>query len=168
MNNEIEMRDLTRADLYAVTSVLDDTQLFPAELLADMAEPFLDQRENHIWRVARHRGAVIGFAYCEPERMTEGCWNLLAIAVVSSSQGTGIGQAIVADIASAVDRAGGRVLLVETSGLEAFKRTRAFYEQLGFDREARIRDYYSDGEDKIVFWKRIVLTSLSMASVAKH
>jgi ribosomal protein S18 acetylase RimI-like enzyme len=48
------------------------------------------------------------------------------------------------------------VLLVETSGLPAFARARAFYRARGFDEEARIRDFYAAGEDKIVFWKALV------------
>jgi ribosomal protein S18 acetylase RimI-like enzyme len=48
---------------------------------------------------------------------------------------------------------GGRMLLVETSGLSGFENTRAFYKKLGYDEEARIREFYQAGEDKIVFRK---------------
>jgi len=47
----------------------------------------------------------------------------------------------------------GRILIVETSGLESFGATRAFYRKNGYDEEARIRDFYNPGEDKIVFRK---------------
>jgi ribosomal protein S18 acetylase RimI-like enzyme len=50
---------------------------------------------------------------------------------------------------------GGRVLLVETSGLEKFARTRAFYRFIGYDEEARIREFYAAGEDKVVFRKAL-------------
>lgn len=53
-----------------------------------------------------------------------------------------------------VDR-GERVLLVETSGLERFERTRAFYRQRGYEEEARIREFYQAGEDKIIFRKSL-------------
>lgn len=48
-----------------------------------------------------------------------------------------------------------RVLLVETSALPEFDRTRAFYTQCGYTEEARIRDFYQAGEDKVVFWKKL-------------
>ena len=50
---------------------------------------------------------------------------------------------------------GARVLLVETSGLPTFERTREFYRKNGYDLEARIRDFYKAGDDKIVFRKAL-------------
>ncbi len=47
------------------------------------------------------------------------------------------------------------MLLVETSSLPEYERTRSFYDQLGFDREAVIRAFYAKGEDKVVFWKHL-------------
>jgi len=46
-----------------------------------------------------------------------------------------------------------RLLLVDTSGTEAFARTRRFYQQLGYRREAVIRDYWATGDDKVTFAK---------------
>ena len=48
---------------------------------------------------------------------------------------------------------GERLLLVETSGLASFERSRQFYRQCGFKEEARIREFYQASEDKIVFRK---------------
>jgi ribosomal protein S18 acetylase RimI-like enzyme len=47
------------------------------------------------------------------------------------------------------------VLLVHTSGLPAFARTRAFYRRAGYAEEARIRAFYAAGEDEVVFWKAL-------------
>ncbi len=48
-----------------------------------------------------------------------------------------------------------RLLLVETSGVAGFAGQRRFYRKLGFRREARIRDYYQAGDDKVVFAKSL-------------
>jgi GNAT superfamily N-acetyltransferase len=146
---------MSRNDLNAVSSILDDTGLFPSEMLAELAEPYLSQAEPHIWFTACEGHDVLGFAYCEPERMTDGTYNLLAIAVDPDRQGGGIGQLIVGSVEKAVHDLGGRVLLVETSSLVEYERTRAFYDQLGYSREAVIREFYAQGEDKIVFWKHV-------------
>lgn len=51
--------------------------------------------------------------------------------------------------------AGERILLVETSSLPEFERARRFYRMLNYTEEARIREFYDDGDDKIVFYKRL-------------
>lgn len=85
--------------------------------------------------------------------MTEGTYNLLAIAVEPEAQGSGVGKVIVTDLIERLRKQGGRVLLVETSSLDEFAATRAFYERQNFSQEARIRDFYTDGEDKLIYWK---------------
>lgn len=146
---------MVRADHNHVSTILDATGLFPSDMLAEMAEPYLSAAEPHMWLVACEGSVVTGFAYCEPEPLTDGTYNLLAIAVDPSRQGQGIGQRLVAAVEQNLRLMGGRVLLVETSSLDEYDRTRSFYDQLGFAREAIIREFYTTGEDKIVFWKKL-------------
>jgi ribosomal protein S18 acetylase RimI-like enzyme len=155
MTNQITTRAMSRDDLDAVSSILDRTRLFPSEMLGELAAPYLDGTKPHIWLVALYEDTVLGFAYCEPERITDGTYNLLAIAVDPDRQSCGIGQHLVAGVAQTAKSLRGRVLLVETSSLPEYERTRSFYDQLGFDREAIIREFYAPGEDKVVFWKQI-------------
>ena len=49
--------------------------------------------------------------------------------------------------------AGGGKLIAETSSREQYAPTQAFYRSCGFIEEARIRDYYSPGEDILYFTK---------------
>lgn len=53
---------------------------------------------------------------------------------------------------------GARMLLVETSGLTSFKQTRTLYTKCGYEEEARIRDFYVAGDDKVVFCKVLNVT----------
>ena len=54
---------------------------------------------------------------------------------------------------------GARVLLVETSGVAGFAGQRAFYRRLGYREEARIRDFYADGDDKVVYTRALATVS---------
>ena len=87
--------------------------------------------------------------------MTEGTWNLLAIGVAPEHQGKGIGAAMMTYLENRLADQGEKVLLVETMGISAFERTRAFYRRNGYVEEARIREFYEAGADKVVFWKHL-------------
>lgn len=150
----LHTRALSRDDLSAVSTILDGTGLFPSELLPDMAESYLSG-SNQLWLVICEGETVVGFAYAEPERMTDNTHNLLAIAVSPDRQNVGIGKALVGAVERQLAETAGRVLLVETSSLSDYEGTRAFYDGLGFTREARVREFYAAGEDKIVFWKKL-------------
>ena len=50
---------------------------------------------------------------------------------------------------------GERVLLVETSGLPNLAQVRSFYCKQGYEEEARIREFYKAGDDKIIFRKAL-------------
>jgi ribosomal protein S18 acetylase RimI-like enzyme len=142
------IRPFGRDDLPAAERLIDATGLFPPDMLAGMAEPGLSGESEDLWLVA---GQVFGLAYAAPERMTEGTWNLLLLAVLPESQRRGLGHALVAAVCDRLLSRGARLLLVETSGLPEFSGPRAFYGAFGFRREARIRDYYGQGEDKVIF-----------------
>lgn len=144
------VRALAAADLPAARSVVDSTGLFPGELLDGMTQPYLSGAEGGIWLVHGH-GGVQAVTWCIPERMTQGTWNMLLLAVHAGHQRSGLGRELVCEAESRVRDAGGRLLLVETSGLPEFERTRAFYRACGYEPEARIRDFYREGEDKVVF-----------------
>ena len=122
------------------------------ELLAGYLDGSLGP--DHVWVTDDDDGPV-GVAYYAPERMTDGTWNLYMIAVHPARQGQGRGAALVRHVEEALAARGGRVLIVETSGLGSFERTRAFYRKCGYDDEARIRDFYKAGDDKIVFRKAL-------------
>lgn len=106
------------------------------------------------WLVDDDSG-LVSVAYYAPERMTQGTWNLYLIAVRPEFQGKGRGSAMLRYVEDNLRQKGERLLIVETSGLEYFAPARAFYRKNGFEQEARIRDFYSSGEDKIVFCKAL-------------
>ncbi len=50
---------------------------------------------------------------------------------------------------------GHRILIVETSSSEDQSAARSLYLKSGYTHEATIRDFWDDGEDKIVFLKKL-------------
>jgi N-acetylglutamate synthase-like GNAT family acetyltransferase len=153
----MKIRPTNHEDIATIQEVLDCTGLFPGEMLPDMVSGFLSGDESRdYWLTCEVDGRVIGFCYAIPEDLAEGAWNMLALAVHPSRQGKGYGGALVAQLESALKGRSQRILTADTSGAEAFARTREFYRKNGYAEEARIRDFWATGDDKIVFWKSLI------------
>ena len=155
MHNDLTIRAATKADTGAIARIAEATGLFPANMLDDMIAGYLDRTKADIWLTAMIGGEPIGFGFCEPERMTVGTWNLLAIGVLPDWQSQGVGAQLIRHLETTLAEQGHRILLVETVDTPDFARTRAFYLAHGFVEEARIREFYEAGTDKLVFWKHL-------------
>lgn len=152
----MKIRPIEKRDLPTLKVILDDTGLFPSEMLAGMITDYFENPDStDIWFTVEVEGKPVSIAYCAPERMTVGTYNLYAIAVLQDRQGQGIGRQMMQYIENLLRSQGHRILLVETSGLAQYDLTRTFYRKCNYTQEARIREFYQEGEDKIVFWKKL-------------
>ena len=149
------IRAVTPDDLPALKKVIDDNELFPPSLLDDMLAGYFAKDEASGYWLTCDDGEAVAVAYYIPERMTEGTWNALLLAVRPDYQGQGLGTILMRHIEQILKERGERALLVETSGLDDFERTRNFYRRNGYGEEACIREFYAEGEDKIVFRKAL-------------
>ena len=148
------IRSTTPDDLTAVLAIAEAVGFEADELklLSDMLTDYFSGNGDHFWLTDDDSGPV-SVAYCAPERMTHGTWNLLFIAVHPEHQGQGRGTSLIRHVEQTLVERGARLLLVET--IASFDRTRAFYRKCGYREEARIRDFYEVGTDKIVYCKTL-------------
>lgn len=150
------IRKVTEQDLPGLKTVLDSSELFPAEYLDGMIYDFLHNPESEeVWFTKLLQGKVVALGFCAPEKLTEGTYNLYAIAVHKELQGQGIGQEMMAYIEALLKETGKRILIVETSSAPHYALTRKFYEKLGYVQEATIRDFWQENEHKVIFWKKL-------------
>ena len=104
--------------------------------------------------VDREGDQILGFACYGPRDLTSGVFDLYWIAVDSKTHRNGIGRRLLTSTEEAVCKAGGRMLIAETSGTAHYEPTRKFYLGMGYLMEATIRDFYSEGDDLAIFVKR--------------
>ncbi len=153
------IRLTTPDDTAALIALADATGLFQPNQLEEIGEMLVDyfgenSDSDRFWIADDDDDdGLVGIAYCDPEPMTEGTWNLQLIAIRPDRQGQGRGATLLRYVEQTLTAHGARLLLVETSA--SFDRTRAFYRKCGYDEEARIRDFYSAGDDKIVYRKAL-------------
>ncbi|MGD1912494.1 MAG: GNAT family N-acetyltransferase [Rivularia sp. (in: cyanobacteria)] len=159
MNSTLTIRLAKPDDTEAIMNLANVIGLFEGEeleVLGDMLGGYFEGSlgEGHSWAVCEDAG-VVGVAYFAPEQYAYGVYNLYFIAVHPKHQGKGYGTAVLKYVEKTLREKGDRLLLVETSGLPNFELTRKFYRKQGYEEEAKIRDYYKPGDDKIIFRKAL-------------
>ena len=120
------------------------------EYLAEGAE-----QSGYYFIVEKEDGQVLGYTCYGPRALTDRTYDLYWIAVNPNIRGGGVGRALLAATEEAARNLGGRLLIVETSGLPKYESTRAFYHATGYTLEATLKDFYRDGDDLIIFTKRL-------------
>ena len=152
----VAIRPIIQTDIPYLKEVLDSIELFPAEILEDMISDFFTNPDNEeIWFTATDNDIPISLGYCAPEKLTDGTFNLYAIGVKNNLQGKGIGKLMMAYIEHELKLQGHRILMVETSSTDDFVLTRKFYENIDYTKEAVIRDFWKDGDDKVIYLKKL-------------
>ncbi len=157
-NSKVEdfIRKTLKEDLDGLKRVLNTSGLFPLEYLEDMISDYFTNPDTEaIWFTCITDGKPSALGYCAPEKLTNGTYNLYAIAVDKELQGRGIGHKMMNFIEQLLIAKNKRILLVETSGDEHYRLTRKFYQKLNYKQEAVIHDFWNEGEHKIVFLKKL-------------
>lgn len=155
MKND-KIREVIHSDLDSLKIVLDSCGLFPSEFLDEMISDYFNNLDtNEIWFTYVENNSPISIGYCIPEKLTSGTYNLLAIGVSENHQRKGVAVEMMNFIEQKLKTIGARVLIVETSSDDAQIGARNLYQKLGYNQEAVIRDFWNEGEDKIVYWKKL-------------
>jgi ribosomal protein S18 acetylase RimI-like enzyme len=105
--------------------------------------------------VYRDGDQVLGFACYGPRDLTDGAFDLYWIAVDPTARCAGVGRTLLTASENAARTMGGRMLIAETSGTPHYEPARKFYFGMGYENEARIKDFYTIGDDLMIFIKRI-------------
>ena len=115
----------------------------------------VNQAEGHRAVTYEKDGRILGFAYYAATAMTDRGWHLWWIAVSKDTQARGLGGRLLRHAEDEIRRLGGRQLLIETSSLPFYEPTRRFYRKHGYEQACAVPDYYADGDDMVIFRKRL-------------
>src|SRR4028119_839786 len=96
------IRPITPDDKTALIALAESVGLFGPDELEQVSEMLSGYLEGHnesgeFWITDDDNG-LISVAYCAPERMTNGTWNVLLIAVHPDYQGQGRGAALMRNV----------------------------------------------------------------------
>lgn len=154
------IRPATPADTDALVRLTAETGVFKpheVEVLREILDDLHagNMGAEHAAVVAEQDGRPVGYAYYAPDVMTDRSWYLYWIAVARDLHARGIGGTILRHVEDDARRRDARVMFIETSSLPHSEPTRRFYLKHGYEVTAQLRDFYSDGDDMVVFRKRL-------------
>jgi ribosomal protein S18 acetylase RimI-like enzyme len=157
------LRPATSADTPAILALGVATGMFRADEVDGLRDILDDVHagrlgpDQHlvVWDDARSKTPA-GVVYFRPNVMSDRTWDLLMIAVAPERQGRGIGGMLITFAEATIREAGGRMLLIDTSSLPKYDGSRVFYRKHGFEEVATIPDFYTDGDSKVIFARRLI------------
>lgn len=99
------------------------------------------------------RERVVGYTCYGKTPLTDSVYDIYWLVVKTEYQRYGIGKRLLKYIEDEIIKLSGRMLLAETSSRAVYEKTRRFYLKNGFEKETRVKDFYSTGDDKIIYKK---------------
>lgn len=154
------IREIGRDDVEDVVRLVVAAGMFAADESQVVRELLHDYdagagADGHTCVIDEEARQIVAVAYYQPKAPADRLWDLTMIAVMPQLQGTGRGTALLRRVEEDLRSREQRMLLVDTSGTTQYDRTRTFYERCGYTQVARIPDYWTDGDDLVVFAKRL-------------
>jgi GNAT superfamily N-acetyltransferase len=141
--------------------MVTDTGIFTLEEI-DVAMELIDivlkdpeQKDYRSVCIVSDEDKPLGYLCYGLAPMTQGTIDLYWIVVAPSFQRKGVGSKLLAYLEEVAKGMNGRMILAETSSIPSYDKTLTFYARKGFKEVARVLDYYSPGNDRITFCKKL-------------
>jgi GNAT superfamily N-acetyltransferase len=149
-----------KRDIKRVMEIVESTKFFydhEVEIAAELVTERLSHGESsgYYFVFAEVDGVTTAYSCYGPISMSKTCFDLYWIATHNDFRGIGIGKKLLEETFKQARSMGCKIIIAETSGLEHYAPTRAFYDGTGFELEARLKDFYDEGDDKLFYTKRI-------------
>lgn len=151
----------TEKDSPFIHSITLDAGVFSAdevECVTELWEGYMQlgpKVSGYYFVVEQEDDIVRGYACYGPRSLTHGTYDLYWIAVDPQYRRAGVGRRLLDWVEDDIRRLGGRLIVIETSGLEKYRPTRNFYLATGYIHEATLKNFYQEEDDLIIFTKHI-------------
>lgn len=151
--------NIIEADKENIRSILDSSLIFFSKEEKNIALELAEERltkgiqSGYDFLFAEYKNKVAGYICFGKIAGTESGFNIYWMAVRDDLRGQGIGKMILKKTEEIIFSTGGKKVYLQTSSKEQYAGTRKFYEKMGYNEEAFLRDYYSDGDSQVIYLK---------------
>ena len=147
-------------DILRVKEIIESTRFFydhEVEIAAELVAERVAEGESsgYYFVFSEVDGITVAYSCYGPITMSKTSFDLYWIATHNDFRGKGIGRKLIVETCNQAGSMGCSIIIAETSGLEHYAPTRAFYLSNNFELEARLKDFYTMGDDKLFYTKKI-------------
>ena len=151
---------LQAVDVKQIQLLVDHTGFFSDDeirIAVELIELGIKQGEfsGYYFVICELHGRIIGYSCFGDIPGTQASFDVYWIAVDLEFQGLGVGKEILLKTETIVRNKRGRRIYIDTSGRAQYQPTHAFYEKSGYVLAARLKDFFSPGDDKFIFEKEL-------------
>jgi len=159
-DNLILRSQIYPTDIKALQKIITDSGFFTDEEV-DIAVELLElgykkgDDSGYLFYIAEQNSQVLGYACYGRIMSTLDRYDLYWIAVDQTLSRQGVGRKLLQKVEDAIIARAGKRIYVQTAGRELYEPTRAFYKSAGYMQASVLPDYYSSGDDQIIFMKEL-------------
>jgi ribosomal protein S18 acetylase RimI-like enzyme len=161
MNKELKIRSFVRPDdVNQVREIVSSTNFFhdyeidvAVELLQENLAKSKESGYNFLF--VEMDGKTVAYSCFGLIPCTVSSFDLYWIVVHNDYRNLGIGKKLLSLTEQTIIEMGGTVIYAETSSQPSYEPTRKFYLSNKYYEEARLKDYYKKGDDKLVYSKHL-------------
>ncbi len=158
MNKFSFRRQIKSSDIEAIADIVESSGFFSdeeIEIAIELAEEKLDQKEacSYQFLFAEEEERLIGYTCYGLIPATTASYDLYWIVVAQDLRGHGLGTLLMTETQRLIGLSGGKQIYAETSSRNQYKPTHNFYETCGYKKEAFLKDFYAQGDSKIIYAK---------------
>ncbi|MFF2090987.1 GNAT family N-acetyltransferase [Paenibacillus sp. NPDC058174] len=138
----------------------DDTRYTPGELTHFQQLPSRALAEEIVlWYAVDEAGQIIAInSIAENEQQTGGySWDY--IVVHREYRKTGVASALIAEMFAYLQLIHSRYIITYTCDLPEYLPIRRLFERNGFSLVGRCPDYYFDGEDRLIYYRKLLYSA---------
>lgn len=152
--------ELTIKDKVKIKEIICSSSCFSEEetiIAIELAEEHLNKKEEsgYFFILAEFLGEVLGYICFGPIAGTDKRFDIYWIAVLNNLRHLGIGKKLLQEAEKIIMSMEGKRIYIETSSREPYQSARKFYQKNDYKEEAVLSDFYSEGDHKIIYSKKI-------------
>ena len=148
--------DVNRDDIENVREILHSSGFFydfEIAVALELVEEALvnEGKSDYLFVFAEAEGRTVGYTCFGQIACTKYSWDLYWIGVYNDCRGSGIGKILMSETEKMIKNLGGKNIFIETSSREKYTSTQQFYGYCNCELIATIKDFYDDGDDKLLY-----------------